>query len=142
MRPVVVYGGVSTGHQIREISRGCNVLCGTPGRLLDMIGRGKVKSSPVCYVMYTSDLETLYLKSQTCNHVLQVGLSKLRYLVLDEADRMLDMGFEPDMRRLVGCPGIPSKENRQTLMFSATYPEDIQRSAPGSTTKFTVCLLV
>lgn len=48
--------------------------------------------------------------------------------MLDEADRMLDMGFEPDMRRLVGSPGIPSKENRQTLMFSATYPEDIQRS--------------
>ncbi|XP_026219358.1 probable ATP-dependent RNA helicase DDX4 [Anabas testudineus] len=99
VRPVVVYGGVSTGHQIREISRGCNMLCGTPGRLLDMIGRGKV------------------------------GLSKLRYLVLDEADRMLDMGFEPDMRRLVGSPGMPSKENRQTLMFSATYPEDIQRMA-------------
>nr|ADD81194.1 vasa [Auxis thazard] len=99
VRPVVVYGGVSTGHQIREISRGCNVVCGTPGRLLDMIGRGKV------------------------------GLTKLRYLVLDEADRMLDMGFEPDMRRLVGSPGMPSKENRQTLMFSATYPEDIQRMA-------------
>lgn len=58
----------------------------------------------------------------------QVGLSKLRYLVLDEADRMLDMGFEPDMRKLVGSPGMPSKEDRQTLMFSATYPEDIQRS--------------
>lgn len=43
---------------------------------------------------------------------------------------MLDMGFEPDMRRLVGSPGMPSKENRQTLMFSATFPEDIQRSAP------------
>ncbi|MED6271726.1 putative ATP-dependent RNA helicase ddx4 [Characodon lateralis] len=99
VRPVVVYGGVSTGYQIREILRGCNVLCGTPGRLLDMIGRGKV------------------------------GLSKVRYLVLDEADRMLDMGFEPDMRRLVGSPGMPSKENRQTLMFSATYPEDIQRMA-------------
>uniref|UniRef100_A0A3Q0SI90 RNA helicase n=1 Tax=Amphilophus citrinellus TaxID=61819 RepID=A0A3Q0SI90_AMPCI len=99
VRPVVVYGGVSTGHQIRDIMRGCNVLCGTPGRLLDMIGRGKV------------------------------GLTKLRYLVLDEADRMLDMGFEPDMRRLVGSPGMPSKENRQTLMFSATYPEDIQRMA-------------
>uniref|UniRef100_A0A8C4EDS7 RNA helicase n=1 Tax=Dicentrarchus labrax TaxID=13489 RepID=A0A8C4EDS7_DICLA len=99
VRPVVVYGGVSTGHQIREISRGCNVLCGTPGRLLDVIGRGKV------------------------------GLSKVRYFVLDEADRMLDMGFEPDMRRLVGSPGMPSKENRQTLMFSATYPEDIQRMA-------------
>ncbi|XP_034410963.1 probable ATP-dependent RNA helicase DDX4 [Cyclopterus lumpus] len=99
VRPVVVYGGVSTGHQIRDIFRGCNVLCGTPGRLLDVIGRGKV------------------------------GLTKLRYLVLDEADRMLDMGFEPDMRRLVASPGMPSKENRQTLMFSATYPEDIQRMA-------------
>ncbi|XP_070786488.1 probable ATP-dependent RNA helicase DDX4 [Enoplosus armatus] len=99
VRSVVVYGGVSTGHQIREISRGCNVLCGTPGRLLDVIGRGKV------------------------------GLSKLRYFVLDEADRMLDMGFEPDMRRIVGSPGMPPKENRQTLMFSATYPEDIQRMA-------------
>lgn len=51
----------------------------------------------------------------------------MRYLVLDEADRMLDMGFEPDMRRLVGTPGMPSKENRQTMMFSATFPEDIQR---------------
>ncbi|XP_064164945.1 probable ATP-dependent RNA helicase DDX4 [Anguilla rostrata] len=99
VRTVVVYGGVSTGYTIREVLKGCNVLCGTPGRLLDIIGRGKV------------------------------GLSKLRYLVLDEADRMLDMGFEPDMRRLVGSPGMPSKEERQTLMFSATYPEDIQRMA-------------
>uniref|UniRef100_A0A667ZFB9 RNA helicase n=1 Tax=Myripristis murdjan TaxID=586833 RepID=A0A667ZFB9_9TELE len=99
VRPVVVYGGISTGHQLREVERGCNVLCGTPGRLLDVIGRGKV------------------------------GLSKLRYFVLDEADRMLDMGFEPDMRRLVGSPGMPSKEERQTLMFSATFPEEIQRLA-------------
>uniref|UniRef100_A0A4W4GZD0 RNA helicase n=2 Tax=Electrophorus electricus TaxID=8005 RepID=A0A4W4GZD0_ELEEL len=99
VRPVVVYGGTSTGYTIREVLKGCNVLCGTPGRLLDIIRRGKV------------------------------GLSKLRYLVLDEADRMLDMGFEPDMRRLVGFPGMPAKEERQTLMFSATYPEDIQRLA-------------
>ncbi|XP_072303944.1 probable ATP-dependent RNA helicase DDX4 [Eucyclogobius newberryi] len=99
VRPVVVYGGVNTGHQIRDLCRGCNIICGTPGRLLDVINRGKV------------------------------GLSKLRYLVLDEADRMLDMGFEPDMRRLVGSPGMPTKENRQTLMFSATYPEDIQKLA-------------
>uniref|UniRef100_A0A9J7XDN8 RNA helicase n=1 Tax=Cyprinus carpio carpio TaxID=630221 RepID=A0A9J7XDN8_CYPCA len=99
VRPVVVYGGINTGYTIREVLKGCNVLCGTPGRLLDIIGRGKV------------------------------GLSKLRYLVLDEADRMLDMGFEPDMRKLVGSPGMPSKEDRQTLMFSATYPEDIQRMA-------------
>lgn len=61
--------------------------------------------------------------------IAQVGLSKVRYLVLDEADRMLDMGFEPDMQKLVSCPGMPPKEERQTLMFSATYPEDIQRSA-------------
>ncbi|XP_061118371.1 probable ATP-dependent RNA helicase DDX4 isoform X2 [Conger conger] len=99
VRTVVVYGGISTGYTIREVLKGCNVLCGTPGRLLDIIGRGKV------------------------------GLSKLRYLVLDEADRMLDMGFEPDMRRLVGSPGMPPKEERMTLMFSATYPEDIQRMA-------------
>uniref|UniRef100_A0A8C2GY47 RNA helicase n=1 Tax=Cyprinus carpio TaxID=7962 RepID=A0A8C2GY47_CYPCA len=99
VRPVVVYGGINTGYTIREVLKGCNVLCGTPGRLLDIIGRGKV------------------------------GLSKLRYLVLDEADRMLDMGFEPDMQKLVGSPGMPSKEDRQTLMFSATYPEDIQRMA-------------
>lgn len=57
----------------------------------------------------------------------QVGLSKLRYLVLDEADRMLDMGFEPDMRKLVGSPDMTPKEDRSTLMFSATYPADIQK---------------
>ncbi|KAM9328433.1 putative ATP-dependent RNA helicase DDX4 [Pholidichthys leucotaenia] len=99
VRPVVIYGGVNTGYQIRELCRGCNVLCGTPGRLLDIIEKGKV------------------------------GLSKIRYLVLDEADRMLNMGFEPDMRRLVGSPGMPSRDNRHTLMFSATFPEDIQRLA-------------
>lgn len=56
-------------------------------------------------------------------------LRKLQYLVLDEADRMLDMGFEQDMHRLMGSSGMPPKENRQTLMFSATFPENIQRSA-------------
>ncbi|KAM6985159.1 putative ATP-dependent RNA helicase DDX4 [Aplochiton taeniatus] len=99
VRPVVVYGGISTGYTIREVLKGCNVLCATPGRLMDILGRGKI------------------------------ALTKLRYLVLDEADRMLDMGFEPEMRKLVGTPGMPSKEDRQTLMFSATYPEDIQRLA-------------
>lgn len=58
MRPVVVYGGVSTGHQIREVLKGCNVLCGTPGRLLDMIGRGKVNLSQT-YLRYTSHLHLL-----------------------------------------------------------------------------------
>ncbi|XP_042191191.1 probable ATP-dependent RNA helicase DDX4 isoform X4 [Callorhinchus milii] len=99
IRPVVVYGGTSTGHQIRQVLQGCNVLCGTPGRLLDIISKGKV------------------------------GLSKVQFLVLDEADRMLDMGFEPDMRKLVTAFDMPSKQNRQTLMFSATFPEEIQRMA-------------
>ncbi|XP_067889177.1 probable ATP-dependent RNA helicase DDX4 isoform X1 [Heterodontus francisci] len=99
VRPVVVYGGTSTGHQIRQVLQGCNILCGTPGRLLDIISKGKV------------------------------GLGKVQYLVLDEADRMLDMGFEPDMRKLVNSFDMPPKQNRQTLMFSATFPEEIQRLA-------------
>uniref|UniRef100_UPI00398E7589 probable ATP-dependent RNA helicase DDX4 isoform X1 n=1 Tax=Pristiophorus japonicus TaxID=55135 RepID=UPI00398E7589 len=99
VRPVVVYGGTSTGHQIRQVLQGCNILCGTPGRLLDIISKGKV------------------------------GLGKVQYLVLDEADRMLDMGFEPDMRKLVNSFDMSPKQNRQTLMFSATFPEEIQRLA-------------
>ncbi len=46
VRPVVVYGGINTGYTIREVLKGCNVLCGTPGRLLDIIGRGKVMFPP------------------------------------------------------------------------------------------------
>lgn len=69
----------------------------------------------------------MFVSFTECVFVVQVGLGKVLYLVLDEADRMLDMGFEPDMRKLVNSPGMPPKEERQTLMFSATYPEDIQR---------------
>lgn len=69
MRPVVVYGGVSTGYQIREISRGCNVLCGTPGRLLDVIGRGKVIFR---HLMFTSRLYKVKLKNCTCDSVVSV----------------------------------------------------------------------
>nr|QOW95195.1 vasa [Ptychodera flava] len=99
IRPVVAYGGTSVQYQLREISRGCNLLVATPGRLMDFIEKAKV------------------------------GLSKIKYLVLDEADRMLDMGFEPVIRRLVGSPNMPNKGERQTLMFSATFPEEIQRLA-------------
>ncbi|XP_018418178.1 PREDICTED: probable ATP-dependent RNA helicase DDX4 [Nanorana parkeri] len=99
IRPVVIYGGTQTGHSLRQISQGCNILCATPGRLLDIIKKEKI------------------------------GLSKIRFLVLDEADRMLDMGFKEDIETLLHSPGMPSTENRQTLMFSATFPTQIQRLA-------------
>uniref|UniRef100_A0A7M4FHI1 RNA helicase n=1 Tax=Crocodylus porosus TaxID=8502 RepID=A0A7M4FHI1_CROPO len=99
IRPVVIYGGTQTVHSIRQIMQGCNILCATPGRLMDMINKEKV------------------------------GLRKVKYLVLDEADRMLDMGFGPEMKKLVSYPSMPPKDKRQTLMFSATFPEEIQRLA-------------
>lgn len=54
VRPVVLYGGVNTGHQLRELSRGCSVLCGTPGRMLDVIERGKVPWSSVYFKTFSS----------------------------------------------------------------------------------------
>uniref|UniRef100_A0A8C6W6H2 RNA helicase n=1 Tax=Nannospalax galili TaxID=1026970 RepID=A0A8C6W6H2_NANGA len=99
VRAVVIYGGTQFGHSIRQLVQGCNILCATPGRLIDIIGKEKI------------------------------GLKQVKYLVLDEADRMLDMGFGPEIKKLISFPGIPSKEHRQTLLFSATFPEEIQRLA-------------
>ncbi|VDP88572.1 unnamed protein product [Echinostoma caproni] len=96
VRPCVVYGGASIMAQVRELSHGCNILAATPGRLVDMISRGKV------------------------------SLEHVKYLVLDEADRMLDMGFEPQIRRIVEQHRMPPAGQRQTLMFSATFPKEIQ----------------
>ncbi|KAF9992526.1 DEAD-box ATP-dependent RNA helicase, partial [Modicella reniformis] len=96
VRSCVVYGGADIGQQIRTIDRGCDLLTATPGRLVDLIERGRV------------------------------SLANVRYLVLDEADRMLDMGFEPQIRRLVEKEDMPGVEDRHTLMFSATFPRDIQ----------------
>lgn len=99
VRTCVVYGGADVVSQMRELSRGCHLLVATPGRLVDMIDRGKV------------------------------GLDNCMYLVLDEADRMLDMGFEPQIRRIVEEDYMPQVGVRQTLMFSATFPKEIQRLA-------------
>uniref|UniRef100_A0A7N8X6T5 RNA helicase n=1 Tax=Mastacembelus armatus TaxID=205130 RepID=A0A7N8X6T5_9TELE len=96
VRPCVVYGGADIGQQIRELERGCHLLVATPGRLVDMMERGKI------------------------------GLEYCNYLVLDEADRMLDMGFEPQIRRIVEQDTMPPKGIRQTMMFSATFPKEIQ----------------
>lgn len=99
IQPVVAYGGTSVRSQLANLSRGCNMLIATPGRLLDFIDRRKV----------------------SCECV--------EYIILDEADRMLDMGFEPEIRRLLGAPGMPDKNTRHTLMFSATFPDNIQTLA-------------
>ena len=96
VRPAVVYGGANVGDQMRELERGCHLLVATPGRLVDFLERGKI------------------------------SLEFCRYLCLDEADRMLDMGFEPQIRRIVEQDNMPGPEIRQTMMFSATFPKEIQ----------------
>ncbi|KAI0731398.1 DEAD-domain-containing protein [Earliella scabrosa] len=99
VRPAVVYGGADINQQLRQIERGCDLLSATPGRLVDLIERGRI------------------------------SLANVQYLVLDEADRMLDMGFEPQIRRIVQGEDMPGVQERQTLMFSATFPRDIQMLA-------------
>ena len=94
VRPVVLCGGVGIGPQIKALkNRSTSVVVGTPGRILDHLQRG-----------------TLHLNA-------------VRYLVLDEADRMLDMGFAPDVGRILSH--TPEKE-RQTALFSATMPGEIR----------------
>jgi len=92
LRTVVLFGGVGYGRQMDVLRSGVDVIVATPGRLLDHVERG------------------------TCR------LDHIKYLVLDEADRMLDMGFLPDVRRILErCP-----RERQTALFSATVPPEIE----------------
>ncbi|XP_038701054.1 DEAD-box ATP-dependent RNA helicase 52-like isoform X2 [Tripterygium wilfordii] len=95
----VVYGGAPIMQQFRNLDKGVDILVAAPGRLIDMVERGKV------------------------------SFKMVKYLVLDEADRMLDMGFEPQIRKIVQQMGMPPPGSRQTLLFSATFPEEIQRLA-------------
>lgn len=97
LRSTVVFGGVGIGPQMQKLRKGIDILVATPGRLLD-------------------------LYSQNAVH-----FDKLEVLVLDEADRMLDMGFIHDIKRIIKL--LPAK--RQTLMFSATFSEDIRKLAKG-----------
>lgn len=95
IKQVTIYGGVKQNPQIERLRRGADILVATPGRLLDLIGQGYIK------------------------------LDRLEVLVLDEADRMLDMGFIHDVRRIIAA--VPAR--RQTLLFSATMPDEIQSLA-------------
>jgi ATP-dependent RNA helicase RhlE len=94
LRATVIFGGVAINPQIDKLRRGVDVLIATPGRLLDHMQRGTV------------------------------DLSRVEILVLDEADRMLDMGFIHDIRRVIKA--LPCRENRQSLLFSATFSQDIR----------------
>lgn len=95
IRNTCVYGGVPKGQQIRDLSKGVEVCIATPGRLIDMLQSGKT------------------------------NLRRVTYLVLDEADRMLDMGFEPQIRKIIG----QIRPDRQTCMWSATWPKDVRQLA-------------
>ena len=99
LRCVVAYGGTSVSHQGNLLNGGCNILVATPGRLKDFVERRTIDYSAV------------------------------QYLVLDEADRMLDMGFKEDILGMVRHHTMPGRSNRKTLMFSATFPPEIQQMA-------------
>jgi len=97
LRSVAIFGGVNINPQIQRLSRGVDLVIATPGRLLD------------------------HLQQRT------IDLSQIATLVLDEADRMLDMGFIHDIRRILSV--LP--KNRQNLLFSATFSDDIRKLATG-----------
>lgn len=97
----VIYGGVSQFHQVKALRRGVDTLIATPGRLLDLVNQG------------------------------HVDLKNVEVLIFDEADQMLDMGFLPDLKRIVKL--VPAE--RQTLMFSATMPTAIRELAQQWLTK-------
>ncbi|KAJ4886383.1 DEAD-box ATP-dependent RNA helicase 14 [Raphanus sativus] len=90
-----LYGGASKGPQLRDLERGADIVVATPGRLNDIL------------------------------EMRRISLRQVSYLVLDEADRMLDMGFEPQIRKIV--KEIPTK--RQTLMYTATWPKGVRKIA-------------
>mmetsp|Transcript_24136 Transcript_24136/g.68687 ORF Transcript_24136/g.68687 Transcript_24136/m.68687 type:complete len:620 (+) Transcript_24136:57-1916(+) len=98
-RAARVYGGEKPAIQMVDLAKGCDLLVATPGRLQDFIGRGIIE------------------------------VSEVNVLVLDEADRMLDMGFEPQIREVVEQHGMPPKDARHTMMFSATFPDTCQTLA-------------
>ncbi|XP_077574173.1 putative ATP-dependent RNA helicase DDX5 [Stigmatopora nigra] len=95
LKSTCIYGGAPKGPQIRDLERGVEICIATPGRLIDFLECGKT------------------------------NLTRCTYLVLDEADRMLDMGFEPQIRKIVD----QIRPDRQTLMWSATWPKEVRQLA-------------
>jgi ATP-dependent RNA helicase RhlE len=101
LRSATIYGGVGAAPQIKALREGVDILVACPGRLLDLIGQGHAKMQAV------------------------------QILVLDEGDRMFDMGFLPDVKRIIKA--VPSR--RQTMLFSATFPMEVEQLASQSLTE-------
>ncbi len=99
IRTVCVYGGRDKNYQINDLNQGCDILIATPGRLIDLIVQKNI------------------------------SLKMISTLILDEADRMLDMGFKPQLDEIVNKHFMPDKSNRQNLLFSATFPNEVQSIA-------------
>jgi len=99
MRTVCIYGGASIRDQFKDLEKGVSLLVATPGRLWDMVERKSM------------------------------SFQEVEFVILDEADRMLDMGFEPQIRKIICESDMPDSKNRRTLMYSATFPNEIQRLA-------------
>lgn len=95
----VIYGQISTAHLKAKLSTGCHVLVATPGRLKDFVERG------------------------------WIGFKNIKYIILDEGDRLVDEGFTGDIKNFFENESMPPKEKRQTLFFSATFRKEIQISA-------------
>ncbi len=101
LRSITVYGGVGASPQIKALKEGVEILVACPGRLLDLIAQGHAR------------------------------MNKIEVLVLDEADRMFDMGFLPDVKRIIKA--VPTR--RQTMLFSATFPLEVEQLASQSLTE-------
>jgi len=105
---VCMYGGVPKNAQLAACRDGCDLIVATPGRLCDFLEPPQGRTPPIT-------------------------VSAVRYLVLDEADRMLDMGFEPQIRKVVAL--CPQSAKRQTLLFTATWPTSVARTAAALTAR-------
>jgi ATP-dependent RNA helicase RhlE len=101
IRSITIYGGVGANPQIQALKQGVEILVACPGRLLDLIAQGHAR------------------------------MEKIEVLVLDEADRMFDMGFLPDVKRIIKA--VPTR--RQTMLFSATFPMEVEQLASLSLTE-------
>lgn len=95
IKSTCIFGGAPKGPQLRDLENGCEIVIATPGRLIDFLEMGKT------------------------------NFRRTTYLVLDEADRMLDMGFEPQIRKIIG----QIRPDRQVLMWSATWPKEVRKLA-------------